>query len=216
MIIKGYVFVYLYLFGILGLTGLLKKVFNISDNSSRKVVHVMVSFSWVIMYKYLGFTIHSIIPPISFVIINYISVKKDTFSMMELHNEKKNYGTVYYALSFLILGLITLFNNKFIIPYGIGVFCMAFGDGFAAVVGRFFEKYNIKLINNKTLAGSITSFILSMLVVIIINCIFNVGYSVLSIFLIGLSSSILELISPKGTDNLTVPILVAVISYILL
>ena len=53
MIIKGYVFVYLYLFGILGLTGLLKKVFNISDNSSRKVVHVMVSFSWVIMYKYL-------------------------------------------------------------------------------------------------------------------------------------------------------------------
>ena len=93
---------------------------------------------------------------------------------------------------------------------------MAFGDGFAAIVGRFFEKNNIKLINNKTLFGSLTSFILSLVVVVILNVVFNVNYSIFAIFIISISSSLLELISPKGTDNLTVPIVTAFIAYLLL
>ncbi len=216
-IFLGYFLTYLYLFGILGLTGLLKKIFNISDNSSRKVVHVMVSFAWVIMFYFFKYSIHNIIPPITFIIINYISYKNDTFKMMEIHNKKeKSLGTVYYAVSIFLLSLLSVINNKFMIPYGIGVFCMAFGDGFAAIVGRFFEKNNIKLINNKTLFGSLTSFILSLVVVVILNVVFNVNYSIFAIFIISISSSLLELISPKGTDNLTVPIVTAFIAYLLL
>lgn len=216
-IFLGYLLTYLYLFGILGLTGLLKKLFNISDNSSRKIVHVMVSFAWIIMFYFFKYTIHNIIPPITFVIINYISYKKDTFKMMEIHDkEDKSLGTVYYAISILIMALISVLHNKYMLPYAIGLFCMSFGDGFAAIVGRFFEKYNIKLINKKTLFGSLTSFILSFIVIFIINCYFNINYSLIVMIIIALSSSLLELISPKGTDNLTVPIITSFIAYLFL
>lgn len=215
-IVMGLVLVYAYVFSILGLTGFLKKKFNISDNSSRKIVHVMVSFCFLITYYFLGYSWFGVIPPFSFVILNYISYKKDTFNMMEIHEGEKTLGTVYYAISFFILAVISCVYNNFMIPYGIGVFCMAFGDGFAAIVGRFFVKYNIKLINNKTLAGTLTTFIFSFGVALIMNYIFKIDYNIIEITLIGIASALLELCSAKGYDNLTVPLFTALISYVLL
>ena len=51
-----------------------------------------------------------------------------------------------------------------IYPFGIGVFCTSFGDGFAAIVGRLIRKHNPKIFGNKTLFGAITNFVVSFFV----------------------------------------------------
>ena len=122
MIIKGYIFTYLYIFLLIGLTSLIKN----KGELSRKIIHIGVTFYYVIAYKYFGNTIHIIVPPITFIIINYISYKKTLFKSME---REKSPGTIYYAISVFILALITYFKSEFYPYFGIGLFIMGLGDG---------------------------------------------------------------------------------------
>lgn len=208
MIIRGYIYTYLYIFLVLGISGLLYKKGN--GTYTRKIIHIGVSFFYIIFYKYFGTSIHIIVPPITFIILNYISYKKGTFKSME---EEKSPGTVYYAVSSLIMAVITYFYPNFYPYFGIGLFIMAFGDGLAPVVGKNIKSINIY--NDKTLAGSLTVVIISLIIVLIFNNIFGLNYNIWKIIVISLVSGFLEILGKKGLDNLTLPLGVALISFVL-
>ena len=208
MIVKGYIYTYLYIFLILGIASLLYKKGN--GTYTRKIIHIGVSFSYVIFYKYFGNSIHIIIPPITFIILNYISYKKGTFKTMEEINSP---GTVYYAISSFILALITYLYPAFYPYFGIGLFVMAFGDGFAPIIGKNIK--GIKIYKDKTLAGSITVMIISLIVILIFNQLFSLNYNIWKIGLISIVSVFLEIIGKKGLDNLSLPLGVALVSFLL-
>ncbi len=208
MIIRGYIYTYLYIFLVLGISGLLYKKGN--GTYTRKIIHIGVSFFYIIFYKYFGTSIHIIVPPITFIILNYISYKKGTFKSME---EEKSPGTVYYAVSSLIMAVITYFYPNFYPYFGIGLFIMAFGDGLAPVVGKNIKSINIY--NDKTLAGSLTVVIISLIIVLIFNNIFGLNYNIWKIIVISLVSGFLEILGKKGLDNLTLPLGVALTSFVL-
>lgn len=217
-ILLGYIFVYAYLFGLLLLIGILQKKANLSSESSRKLVHIFVSFTWFIMICFFGYTWHIIIPPITFVILNYISYKKGIFSMME-RNDKENdsLGTVYYPISVLILSILTIIDNRFVAPYGIGLFCMAFGDGLAPFFGQRYRSYKFKIFNSeKTLFGILTVFTCSLIISTVFALYYNLHISILELLLIAVMSALLELIGTKGIDNLLLPIGTAIITYLLI
>ncbi len=213
MIVLGYVFTYGYLVLVLLITGLLQKKYKLKPQISRKIIHVAVSFTWLIMFFNFGDSWHIIIPPLTFLFINYYSLKHDTLKMMEL--EEKTWGTVFYALSILILAIISLIRPDFYYCYGIGVFCMAFGDGFAAIIGNSKHKCNYKFANGKSLFGTITAFLFSLLVVVIFNFAFVLSFSFYKMVIIALISAILELGCKKGYDNISVPIGVAIFTYLI-
>ena len=211
-ILIGYILTYLYLAIVLIFTTILNKKFNYKEETTRKLIHILVGFSWFIMVYFFKTSYHLIIPPLTFIFINYISYKTNLIKSMERkrHNTK---GTIYYALSFTILALITYLMPKFLPYYGIAVLTMALGDGLAPFLG-----YKLKLeIGNtkKTYSGSLGVFVISILISIFFNMYFNLGYTFFKYFLIGLSSTILEFIGFKGYDNLTLPLGLALITYLL-
>jgi len=211
MIILGYILTILYVLLILGIGGILKKKELISEEGSRKLVHIFVSLAYIIMYKTMGISIHIIIIPILFIILNYISYKKNIFDGMEI-SSRKSLGTVYYPLSMMVMAIVTYFRNDFYPYYGIGLFIMAFADGIAPLVAAKIKTKTL-LNTNRSISGSITVLLISIIVLITFKMIFNLDFSILDIIILGLVSTVLEFIGGKY-DNLVLPIGISIISYL--
>ena len=124
---------------------------------------------------------------------------------------RKSYGTVYYPISMAIMATITYFNHGFYPYYGIGLFIMAFADGLAPIIGTKIKSKEIGK-TNKTIAGSITVFIISVLVIVIFNNMFKLDLTVFKIAILGLYSTIVEIISSKY-DNLLLPLATSILAY---
>jgi len=173
-------------------------------------VHIAIAFVWVISYHYFGTTIHIIVPPLSFVVINFIAYQKNLFKWLD---NRQSMGTVYYPLSVLILAIITYFYPSFIYIYGIAVFCMGIGDGFAPLVASYVKSPVIT--NNKTLAGTLTVCLSCLVVILAFNIVFSLDYSIIKLMLVAGVATILELIGKDGLDNLYVPLGVALTVYLI-
>ena len=121
--------------------------------------------------------------------------------------ERKSYGTIFYCLSLFIL--ICLFWNKD--PYALiaGFFIMTFGDGLAGLIGRRFNSKSwIIFKQKKSLFGTVTMFLTSLIVVCSIGYAQQNSFSFnLNYFVIGILATFLEQFSIFGIDNFIVPIL---------
>ncbi len=208
----GYLLVYTYIAIIIVTATILNK--KINQEISRKIIHISVGLSWFIMIYFFKDTYHLIIPPLTFIFFNYLSYKKGFIKAME-REENNSLGTVYYAISFTILSIITVIFPKFLPCYGIGVLSMALSDGLASIIGEKFNKYKIGK-SNKTYIGSFTILVITLIVTTCFNLYYHLNYSILDFLTIAIISSILEFIGVKGTDNLTLPIGTALISYLFL
>ena len=205
-----YLLTLIYIFLIIGISGILKNKKLLSEEGTRKLVHIFVSGAYIIMYKTIYININIIIIPLLFVFINYISNKKNIFKGMETEN-RKSYGTVYYPISMVIMAIITYFNHSFYPYYGLGLFIMAFADGIAPLIGQKITSPKIAK-TNKTILGSLTVLIISILVVLIFNKVFILNLSILQILLLGIFSMLVEIISSKY-DNLFLPLATALLAY---
>jgi len=129
---------------------------------------------------------------------------------------RKTYGVFYYALSITVLvGLLWEHHPQYAV---IGVMVMSWGDGMAALIGKRFGKHTFIYMGNKrSLEGSLAMFVTSLIVML---GIFASGHS-LSARDIGVAipvaaiAAMLEAFSPGGTDNLSVPLASASLSYFL-
>ena len=179
-----------------------------SREASRKFIHIMLSNWWIIAMIFFDNVIWACIAPLSFVIINYISCKKDLISFMEREGKDKDgFGTVYYALALLIIAIITfgIINRPEI---GLcPILILGYGDGLAAIIGRNVKSMPYKIgKSKKTIAGSATIFFISFLLVAIFLASIQTPMWVLKSILLAISVSVLEAIGTKGTDNLIVPV----------
>jgi phytol kinase len=204
----GIIVSYIFVFSVIGLSTILTFFNKLSGENSRKFVHVGVANWWIIAMIFFKDPFYASIAPASFVIINYISYKRSIFKVMEREGEKGDLGTVYFAISLLILSVLTFGSNSS--PYigALGILIMGYGDGLAAVFGKKFPRY-IYIVwgNTKTAAGTGAMFIFSFLVSIIILSIYNSSSAFMLSLLLATFSTIIETISPWGLDNLTVPLL---------
>ena len=129
---------------------------------------------------------------------------------------RKTYGVFYYALSITVLvALLWDHHPQYAV---IGVMVMSWGDGMAALIGKRFGKHTFIYMGNKrSLEGSLAMFVTSLIVML---GIFASGHS-LSAHDIGVAipvaaiAAMLEAFSPGGTDNLSVPLASASLSYFL-
>lgn len=214
MIILGYILTFGWVFLMLGLTMLLKKATQADDEVSRKIIHISVAFAWIPMYLCFGISWHLIVPPAVFIVLNYVSYKKNLFSAMERQDEsKKSLGTVYYALSMTVMAVFSLLEPKCIVPYGVGLFCMALGDGFAPIFGSI-RKGNRTLVGSRTLYGSISVFCICLVVIAVMSLIFSLSLSFGKMLLISIVATILELFGFHGFDNITLPLGVFLLTFL--
>ncbi len=178
---------------------------------TRKYIHIMLSNIWFISMAFFDNYIIAAILPMLFVIINSLSYKFNLIKIMEREDKKEGIGTVYYAISLTVLSLVTFYINKPILALP-GILIMGYGDGLAAVIGQKVKSKSFNILGStKSIAGSATMLIVSLIISILIFSFIGIEYLILKAFLIAIIATILEAISVKGLDNITVPLIITVI-----
>lgn len=212
MLLKGYLFSALY-GGICLLLGALLHKAGVQKKITRKVVHILVGFEWVILHHYMGASYHFLAVCLAFLLLLAVVYKKRLMPMIESDGDNAP-GTVYYAVAMSVMAAVTCFIPEMMYPFGIGVFCTSFGDGLAGLVGQSIPtKINPKVFGNKSLAGAITNFVTSFFVVSIISWVFDLSIALPASLIIALFSLELELFGGKGIDNVSITLGTAFLSY---
>lgn len=199
----GYLIGYAYLFGIILGVGAAYKIFKFPSELSRKLIHILICFTWLILYRFFEGSWQILVMPLSFVIINALSLKYKFFKGMEREGEKSTPGTVYYAIAISVLVGLSLIVPETLIPGGIAIFCLSFGDGFAAIAGEFFGKYSPKITKTKSLIGTAACFVFTIVGVYIFSIFVPIGMSFPQVLIIGVATALLEL-AGLGLDNFTI------------
>ena len=199
----GYLIGYAYLFAVILGVGTAYKFFKFRPELSRKLIHILICFTWLVLYRFFEGDPQVLVMPVSFVIINALSMKFKFFKGMEREGEKSTPGTVYYAAAITLLMGLSLIFPETLIPGGIAVFCLSFGDGFAAIAGEYFGKYSPKITRTKSLIGSVACAVFAVVGVYILSIFIPIGLSFPQVLLIGLATAILEL-AGWGLDNFTI------------
>lgn len=202
-ILIGYLLSYGFVLAVFILSFILQKANLVKEEGARKIIHILVCFTWVIMEKtFQG--IHKVIVPATFVLVNLLSVKKHIIPGMERQDDN-SFGTVFYAVSLSAMNLFACIDSDFIIPAGIGIFALSFGDGFAAIFGKINYNINFKIKQNKSFFGTLACFIFSFIGISIISCFMKADLSVSAILILSVVSMALEFVGGKY-DNLIIPI----------
>ena len=140
-------------------------------------------------------------------------MKKEALSGME-KKDKKDYGTIWYPISFVLL-IVIFWNINYKIPALLGLLIMSYGDGLATIIGIKYGKRKIKAFKKvKTLEGSITMFFTSLFVIFLVVLLaekIDIFHSFFRASIIAFISTLAELYSKE--DNLGVPIISAFTYY---
>ncbi|MFX0181575.1 MAG: diacylglycerol/polyprenol kinase family protein [Candidatus Hodarchaeota archaeon] len=206
-------------------TYLMRKRGIISQYFSRKLIHICAGPTFVLSFIFYSGSwfspyIASILPGIFallFFLIGVGIIENEYFvhSMSRSGDPRELLrGTFYYACAG---GVVTLFfwttypPTVSSSPVSIVIFStLAIGDGFADIVGRKVNRMNFKILAKKSVPGTLSMFISS-----IITCIFGFllfGFDLQSVFSLSLAAilftTLVEAVSPRETDNITIPIAV--------
>jgi phytol kinase len=130
---------------------------------------------------------------------------------MEHEVRTKNLGTVYFPIALLTLVLLGWAGPLPIWVAGMGILVMGWGDGLASVVGEHLAKRTFRIVGNtKSYVGTIVMFGASAVVVaafMLLSTDAGVGSVIVAALATGAFATAVELLTPFGIDNLTVPIL---------
>jgi len=203
----------------IGILMVASKYFEKFDKeASRKFIHILLSNWWLIVMAFFDNIVFAIIPPIAFVIINFLSYKGNLIKVMEREDENKDgLGTVYYAASLIPLVILSYGLTQNPLIGLVGFFIMAYGDGFAAIVGKGIESKKFKIFGStKSVAGSLVMFVMSFIIALAVFVYSNTTLFFAKAILIAIVATVLEAISAKGTDNITVPVITSLITYFII
>ncbi len=225
----GLILSYVYAFALLIIIEQIAKKVKWPNFITRKLIHIGAGmWTWAILFLFDHWYI-GIIPFASFIILNYIFYRQQTFKAMD--DEKESPGTVYFAISITVLFLLGWRNTAadklyLVLP---PLMAMTWGDAMASLFGKFKGKHHYTFGGaTKSLEGSLMMFIFSFLALSISLFVlqathldvhlqtFSAANIVLVSIGVGFLLTIVEALSPFGTDNLFVPLFGAAALYFLL
>lgn len=221
----GLLFSYVYAFTLLLIVEVIRRWRNYPTDFTRKLVHIGAGmWIWGVLLLFDHWWL-AIIPTGTFIIFNALFLRFRIFSAMD-PKEGATAGTVYFAFSCTLLLAIFHEGWELGFPRGFeyyamaGIMAMTWGDAFSAIIGKRFGKHSYSIIegSKRTLEGSMAGFLFTFVAVTI--TLFILSPLSFPLILIGgliaaIIGTLLEAISPKGTDNLTVPIGIAIVLFLL-
>lgn len=207
--LKGLIISYAFLIGIVVLGEAIRVMMHLRSEFTRKFIHVGVGFWGLVAYWTLASKWIALIPPASFILINIVSYRWSVLKSMEIE-DKANLGTVYYPLSICVL-LLLFWEGDGRTAAVAGLMIMALGDGFASIVGQKWGTHRYRIWKRaRSWEGTMAMFVFSWAAVILVCLVTTqdtAGVILLRGLILAACASVIEAISPWGTDNLTVPLL---------
>jgi phytol kinase len=207
-IIGSYVFV----FGLIGIATLLMRRGLMDAHATRKVIHIGVAHWWLIAMALFDDPWVASIGPLSFIIINGIDIRLRLMRAMEEGADRRNWGTVWFPLSLLILVNLCWRGVMPAWVGGIGILVLGWGDGLAALVGEASGGRGMRVWGaRKSLAGTSVMFAASFAVTLVFTLLFNARFGVLLpaagvAAIVAAAATAVEVLTPLGLDNMTVPL----------
>ena len=184
---------------------------KLKGENARKLVHIVIAIYAASWAFYLPPTIIALI---SIILVSMVIVFQKYTILHSFKTVKRiTYGEIWYPLGIGLSAI--LFTDSYV--YAIAVLHMGLADGLAAVVGvgmgKEAKRFTVRK-QTKSIAGTLvfitTSFVLYMAYWLVISSVPIFSQSVSNAIAISLSSAIIvafvELLSPKGSDNILVPI----------
>ena len=218
-----------FVFGFIGVAGLLLRAGRISPAVTRKVVHIGVAHWWILAMIFFDRWEFAIVGPAAFILINLASYLFRLFPAMEHEKRSRNLGTVYFPVALLACVLLTWAGPIPIWVGGLAILVLGWGDGLASVVGEGRRSGSLTVLGNrKSIAGTATMFVASTVVITAFVLLFlapgplahtasaSVTWLaagdpaawtlVVRILATAALATLVELVTPFGLDNLTVPL----------
>jgi phytol kinase len=196
---------FLYVSVVLALSEMLRRGLRLSVDLTRKFVHIavgMIAFPLVLLFQTWQF---AIIPPLVFIVVNYLSYRRQIFAGMET-GERGQLGTVYFPISFSILIPLLWAQPALLVA---SLMPMTWGDAFAALIGQRYGKRKFTVLGQtRSIEGTLVMFAFSLPAVFLTLVFFAqpMATSFVVALVVALIASIVEALSPFGIDNLTVPL----------
>ena len=203
--LAGVAFVYIYVALLLIIT---EKLLSKYPEVSRKVLHIMVGNVAFILPIFVTREIMAFIAAGPFIFFTFLMSPYTPIKSIRGKTSTAGHGMglVYYSITWTILAYL-FFDNMVVIA--IGIFAMSYGDGFASVIGQRFGKKKFNVFGDKkSYAGSAAMFIFTFIMMNVALLYYNISitfYILLVLAFIALLVTIVEALTPRGLDNLTVP-----------
>jgi dolichol kinase len=195
----------------------MKNKLSYKNEIIRKILHLAAVLLPILFLNIESHSLFTLIVFILFTLLIFLEIiKKNKLKLwsyftkifsqfMRKYEHERPLGSFYMIASFLII--LFIFNKKIVIT---SMFITIISDAMAAILGIKYGK--TKTINNKSLEGSF-SFLTST--IIIIFCM-NFTLSYINIFLISITITFIESLTPMEYDNFTVPLFSSIILYFIL
>jgi len=214
--IAGVALVYIYVAVLLIVT---EKLLDKYPKVSRKVLHIMVGNVAFLLPIFQTREIMAFVAAGPFILFTFLMSPYTPIKSIRGKTSAAGHGMglVYYSITWTILAYL-FFDNMVIIA--IGILAMSYGDGFASIIGLKFGKTKYKVFGDKkSYVGSFTMFVFTFLATIVAVLYYGISITstlLLVLLLISFVSAIVEGLTPKGLDNLSVPFVAAFIYWVLL
>lgn len=180
---------------------------KIHGELGRKSVHILVG-SFVAFWPFFLSWGNIELLSLGFFLVVFISKQNNFFEA--IHSvQRSTWGELFFALSVGLIAFITM--NKWI--YMAAILQMSLADGLAAIVGtnyKFGLKYQV-FGHTKSILGSLTFFIVSLLILFIYAHLAPYQSFKLIYILYAFIATLFENIAVAGLDNLIVPVFMALI-----
>jgi phytol kinase len=183
---------------------------------SRYFTHMMVANAWFLSLYFIKDGLLALIVPALYTVFSLLNYIYNWLPALNSRYQVKNFGSVYFAMSNLVLTWLAYVFPSLAIGAGMGLMVMAYGDGFAAMVGMHAGRYRYTIFHgHKTLEGSFTMWCVSLAVLLLVTLFHLETIPWMMIVLLASLATFVEAISPYGLDNVFIPFLVYLL-YILL
>ena len=226
----GLIVSYVGIFMIIGVAQLLLHT-RLSAAATRKIIHIGVCHWWLAALLFFDSAVFAVIGPVTFIIFNSLSYRYGLIRSMEHPVKRRNLGTVYFPISLTILTLLVFAGPMPPAAATIAILVLGWGDGMGALIGEhmpahkpiipafLIRRFPMFGDSSKTVAGSLAVLVASTLVsgiVLLSVSAMPLTWIALSALTIGTTAALVELVTPFGIDNLSVPLVIAGIAWILL
>ena len=178
-----------------------------TSNFNRKLIHILVGCFASFSPLFFSSNFPSIALALIFIFIDTINVKYQLLRGIESIN-KLSMGTIFFPISYLIFSLFFWNYTEFFI---LSFLILSIADPVASIIGENIKEpkvYRVWL-DKKSIEGSITFFSASFLVLFFGSSFllpYSFSYILCFSFFIASFATIAELISARGSDNISIPV----------
>lgn len=193
------------IFILLVISELLWRGHKLSDELTRKIVHVSVAVFvafWPYYMDYRQIQLVAIAFLVGIIVSRYFHIFRGI-----LHVKRKTFGDLFFPLSILILAILEPES----LVFTIALLHIGLSDGIAALVGKRIGKKNQYKVfgQTKSVAGTLTFIVISFAILVIakyLNPHETIGLSWLNVVILPPILAFVENVSAFGADDLTIPL----------